>query len=389
MKKNMAVFFGGRSVEHDVSIITGNQIIENADKEKYNVFPVYIARNGQWFCGDVLRDTQYYKDFDPNDKKLTKVYLEPHPTKELKYATKFGTKVFAQIDVAMLAMHGMHGEDGTLQGLMELADIPYSSAGVTGSATGMDKIVMKCAFRGAGLPVLPAVHFERSAFRADPQAVVKKTEEEIGYPVFVKPANLGSSIGISKATNAQELENAFEIAFSYDRRVLAEQAVENLVEINSAVLGYGGDVKVSLLEQPISWQGFLDFEEKYLRSEGASKGMKSLARQIPAPIEKEQTDKIVQMSKEVFTTLDLKGVVRIDYIIDKDTNQVYVNEVNTIPGSFAYYLYEPMGIPFQELIDECVRCAEMQMRDKHDNSYAFDSNILDKMKQGGLKGIKK
>lgn len=389
MKKNMAVFFGGRSVEHDVSIITGNQIIENADKEKYDVFPVYIARDGQWFCGDPLRDTQYFGEFDPNDKKLTKVYLEPHPTKELKYAAKFGTKVYAQIDVAMLAMHGMHGEDGTLQGLMELADIPYSSAGVTGSATGMDKIVMKCAFKGAGLPVLPAVHFERSVFKNDRQAVIKKTEEEIGYPVFVKPANLGSSIGISKATNAQELENAFEVAFSYDRRVLAEHAVENLVEINSAVLGYGGDVTVSLLEQPISWQGFLNFEEKYLRSEGASKGMKSLARQIPAPIEKGQTDKIVEMSKEVFSTLDLKGVVRIDYIIDKDSNEIYVNEVNTIPGSLAYYLYEPMGIPFGQLIDECVKCAEAQMRDKHDNSYAFDSNILDKMKRGGIKGIKK
>ncbi|MEA4854578.1 MAG: D-alanine--D-alanine ligase family protein [Christensenella sp.] len=389
MKKNMAVFFGGRTVEHDVSIITGNQIIENADKEKYNVIPVYISRTGEWFCGEPLTDTQYYRSFDPNDRKLTRVYLEPYPGRELKYVTKFGTKVYAGIDVAMLAMHGLHGEDGTLQGLMELADIPYSSAGVTGSAVGMDKIVMKCAFRGAGLPVLPAVYFERSAYEADPQKAVQKTEEEIGYPVFVKPANLGSSIGISKANNAQELQNAFEVAFSYDRRVLAERAVENLTEINSAVLGYGGDVRVSLLEQPISWKGFLNFEEKYLRSEGASKGMKSLARQIPAPIEKQQTDAIVEMSKKVFTTLDLKGVVRIDYIIDKDINEIYVNEVNTIPGSFAYYLYEPMGISFRQLIDECVTFAEAQMRDKNQNSYAFDSNILDKMKQGGLKGIKK
>ncbi|MEG0834552.1 MAG: D-alanine--D-alanine ligase family protein [Christensenellaceae bacterium] len=389
MKKNMAVFFGGRSVEHDVSIITGSQIIENADKEKYNVFPVYIARSGEWFCGEQLKDVGYYKKFDANDKGLTKVYIEPHPTKELKYATKFGTKVYSEIDVAVLAMHGLHGEDGTLQGLFELADIPYTSAGVTGSAVGMDKIVMKCAFCGAGLPVVDGVHFERGAFLKDADAVVSKTEQKIGYPVFVKPANLGSSIGISKAANAQELKKALEVAFYYDRRVLVEKAITNLIEINSAVMGYGQDITVSLLEQPVTWKEFLTFEEKYLRSEGASKGMKSLSRQVPAPIEKAQTDAIIEMSKTIFTTLDLKGVVRIDYIIDKDTNQIYVNEVNTIPGSWAYYLYEPMGISFRQLIDACAEAAVLQMQDKKQNSYAFDSDILDKMKRGGLKGIKK
>ena len=210
------------------------------------------------------------------------MFLSPVPGKKaLLYASKFGVKTYAPIDVALLGMHGMHGEDGTLQGLFELADIPYSSPGVTGSGVGMDKIVMKCAFRGAGLPVLDAVYFERSRYEADPEDICRQAEETLGYPVFVKPANLGSSIGISKAGGREEFLSALAVAFSYDRRVIVEKAVEDIMEINSAVLGYDGDVTVSLLEQPVTWKDFLTFDEKYLRQDGASKGMKSLSGRFP------------------------------------------------------------------------------------------------------------
>jgi D-alanine-D-alanine ligase len=392
MKKNIAVFFGGRSVEHDVSIITGLQIIDNADKEKYNTFPVYISRDGEWFCGEKLRDVQFYKNFNPNDKGVQRVFLSPVPGgREIQYFGKFGVKTYGVIDAAVLGMHGAHGEDGTLQGLFELADIPYSSPCVTGSAVGMDKIVMKCAFRGANLPVLDAVYFERHNFQQDSEGTLNKVEESFPYPVFVKPANLGSSIGISKAKDREGLNNALEVAFHYDRRVIVEKSVEDIMEINSAVMGYGDDVTVSLLEQPVTWKDFLTFDEKYLRSDGASKGMTSLSRKIPAPISGEMTQKIIEMSKTVFTTLDLKGVVRIDYIIDQAAGQVYVNEVNTIPGSLAFYLFEPAGVPFQTLIDKIIEFAERQMDDKKKNSFAYDSAILRKAGAGtkGAKIVKK
>lgn len=389
MKKNIAVFFGGRSVEHDVSIITGLQLIDNADKEKYNLFPVYLARDGEWFCGEKLRDVQFYKNFNPDDKGISRVFLNPAPGKrELLSQGKFGVKTIHTIDIALLGMHGAHGEDGTLQGLFELADIPYTSPGVVGSAVGMDKIVMKNAFRGAGLPVLDGVFFERSAFSKNPDGVAEQVEQKCAYPVFVKPANLGSSIGISKAKDRESLKIALTVAFSYDRRVLVEKAVENIMEINSAVVGYADDVTVSLLEQPVTWKDFLTFDEKYLRTDGASKGMKSLARKIPAPIDEETTTEIVEMSKIVFQSLDMKGVVRIDYIVDQDTGLVYVNEANTIPGSLAFYLFEPAGVPFRELIDKMISCAERQMEDKKNNSFAYDSAILQKAGTGA-KVVKK
>lgn len=389
MKKNVAVFFGGRSAEHDVSVITGLQLLDNADSRKYDLYPVYLSREGEWFCGDKLRDVHFYSSFNPEDKGIVRVFLNPAPGKrELLTQGRFGVKPYRAVDVALLGMHGAHGEDGTLQGLLELADIPYTSPGVTGSAVGMDKIVMKSAFRGAGLPVLDGVFLERAAYRRDQAATIAQAESELAYPIFVKPANLGSSIGISKAKDREGLKTALEVAFHYDRRVLAEKAVEDIMEINSAVMGYAEDVTVSLLEQPVTWKDFLTFDEKYLRGDGAGKGMKSLARRIPAPVDGETTQKIVEMSKTVFRTLDLKGVVRIDYILDRSTGTVYVNEVNTIPGSLAFYLFEPAGIPFRELIDRMIGFAERQMQDKKDNSFAYDSAVLKKA-GAGVKMIKK
>ncbi|MEI6101710.1 MAG: D-alanine--D-alanine ligase, partial [Eubacteriales bacterium] len=236
--------------------------------------------------------------------------------------------------------------------------------------------------------VLDGVFFERHSFVSDPDAVIAQVEQKCSYPVFVKPANLGSSIGISKANDREALKEALAVAFHYDRRVLVEKAVVDIMEINSAVLGYGDDVTVSLLEQPVTWKDFLTFDEKYLRSDGASKGMKSLARKIPAPIDDDMTAEIVEMSKIVFQTLDLKGVVRIDYIIDQSTGIVYVNEANTIPGSLAFYLFEPMGISFTQLIDKIIGFAEKQMEDKKGSSFAYDSQILKKAGLGA-KVIKK
>ena len=386
--KKLAVLFGGKTVEHDVSIITGSQIMENADKNKYEIIPIYISRQGQWFTGEKLRDTKYFQNFSPNDKELTKVFLPPEPGAKLMAFGKGGLfgggiKELTAIDVAIPAMHGMNGEDGTLQGIFELAEIPYTNPGTLGSSVGMDKIVMKAAFRGNGFPVLDACFFTREEWQASRQDILNRIEAQLPYPMFVKPANLGSSIGISKAKDQQGLIDAIEIAICYDKRIIVEKGVENLKEINCSGLGVKGEVKASLCEQPVQWEEFLSFEDKYTRGGKNSKGMQSLTRLLPAPISEEMTNRIQQMTVDVFRALDCKGVVRIDYIIDQDTEELFVNEINTIPGSFAFYLWEPLGISFRQLIDCIIEDAEYAMQQKKKNSYAFESDILKKVSLGG------
>lgn len=387
MRRNLAVVFGGKSVEHDVSIITGQQLMDNADPGKYNIIPIYISRTGKWFTGPKLRDVRFMNDFSEKEKTVKQVYISPEAdTCELMEAAggRFsGPRPVCRIDVAILAMHGMHGEDGTLQGLFELANIPYSSPGVLGSAVGMDKIVMKSVFKGCGFPVLDGIHFTRSEWKADPEKVLARIEEALAYPVFVKPANLGSSIGISKATDRGSLQNAIEIAVLYDRRILVENGVTDIMEINCSCLGFDDDVRASVCEQPVNWEEFLTFEDKYMRgSSGKSAGMKSMDRRIPAPIEDSLRDEIQALAKEVFKALDCKGVVRIDFIVDKAAGKTYVNEINTIPGSFSYYLWEPAGIPFAKLVETLDAIACRAHAEKNLNSYAFDSGVLKKMANG-------
>lgn len=380
MKKNLAVTFGGRTVEHDISIITASQLMSNADKNKYNIIPIYIDRDGKWYTGEKLLDMAVFKRFDPGTKGVKRVFLSGAADATLyEYGKK--QKPICQIDVVIPAMHGMHGEDGTIQGLFELSDIPYSSAGVTGSAVCMDKIIMKSAFIGFGFPVLDSVYFERDEFYSDSDAVCEKVESKLGYPVFVKPANLGSSIGVNRADNRDALIFALDVAAKYDRRVLIEKAVTNIKEVNCSVMGTAANAKTSVIEQPVTASRFLGFEEKYL-SDGKSKGMKSLGRKIPADISDDMADRVHQLSLDIFKSLDLKGLVRIDYIIDQSTDTLYVNEVNTIPGSFAFYLWEPADVSFSALVDNLVAIAQQQMREKKKSEFAFDSNVLQKVASG-------
>ncbi len=380
MKKNLAVTFGGRTVEHDISIITANQLMHSADKNKYNIIPIYIDRDGKWYTGEKLLDVGYFKKFDSKAKGVQRVFLSCAADPTLyEYGKK--QRPICTIDVVIPAMHGLHGEDGTIQGMFELSDIPYSSAGVVGSSVGMDKIVMKSAFSGFGFPVLDSLFFERDDFYADGDATCDKVEQELGYPVFVKPANLGSSIGINRADNRDALVYALDVAAKYDRRLLVEKAVVDIMEVNCSVMGTPADAKVSAIEQPMSAGTFLGFEDKYLSS-GKSKGMKSLGRKIPADISDELAAQVRQLSLDIFKALDLKGVVRIDYIIDKSENKLYANEVNTIPGSFAFYLWEPVGVSFSDLVDALVSIAERQMREKKKSEFAFDSTVLQKVASG-------
>lgn len=387
-KKKVAVIFGGRTTEHDVSVITGVQFMENMDKEKYNIIPVFIDGNGVWYSGDELFDINSYKHFEDIKAKLTEVYISPIPNINalLNVHPKiFAKKEFAKIDIAVVSIHGMNGEDGTVQGLLELANIPYVSSGVLGSSIGMDKIAMKAIFKGNSLPILKYEYFLRSEWQKSKNDIIAQLEKNLKYPMFVKPANLGSSIGISKAKNTQSLIDAIEIAIGYDKRIIVEEGVENLIEINCSALGYDDNITTSVCEEPTNWEEFLTFEDKYIRSNSKSggtktsnskNGMAQMDRKIPADIPDDLTLKIQELTRLAFKHLSCSGVARVDFIIDKDTMTPYINEINTIPGSFSFYLWNYTGTNYSELIDKLIENAEKIHNEKNQNVYSFTSNIM-------------
>lgn len=399
MKLRLAVVFGSRTCEHDVSIISALQAAQNADRNEYDVLYVYIDKNGEWYTGERLADIAFYRNFDPRAVVRVlpmgangKLRLMQHPDDKLFPIGRL--RQIAEADVVMPVMHGMNGEDGTIQGMLELWGVPYTSAGVLGSSLGMDKIAMKRMFKACGLPVLTDTTVERAEWKKDRAAVIKRVMSVLPLPVYVKPANLGSSIGINRADDEVSLENAIDIAVSYDRRVLIEKGVSDLMEINCSVLGYAGEATASVTEMPVRWSDFLSFEEKYLRgakggAKGGSKGMTSLDRQMPAPISAEMTAKVEKLAIEAFKALDCKGVCRIDFLVDKTTNEIYIGEINTIPGSLSFYLWEAKGVKFSDLIDKMVEYALLANAERNENVFSYASGILNGASGAkGTKGVK-
>ena len=394
-KIQLGVMFGSRSCEHEVSIISAVQLMRAADRELYDVIPIYISKRGEWFTGDALFEISAYTPFDESRKGVVRVNLDITSGSGALTRMEHGKGllgkdrevIVARLDCVIPVFHGMHGEDGTIQGLLELCNIPYASSGVGASAMGMDKVYMKQYFRGAGFPVLPSTWFLRRAWEEDPKAVMDRIEQELPYPVFVKPASLGSSIGVTRAKDRAALEESLKLAFEFDRKVLVEKGLENPLELNCSVLGYAGKTQASEIEMPVSGGDLLTFMDKYMAG-GSTKGMASLKRVLPAPIEPELRDKIRALSMEIFNDMDCKGVVRIDYMYDAASDGLYITEINTIPGSLAFYLWEACGMPYSRLIDEMVRCAMEAQKDKDDSNYAYSSDILSNISLGGKVGSK-
>jgi D-alanine-D-alanine ligase len=386
----IAVVFGGRSVEHDVSVVTAHQVMA-ALSDDHEVIPVYITKEGTWLTSPALNDLGVYKA-----KRWAEVgepcYLPPTaglkalhvPGGRLK-----GTRTIP-VDLVVPAVHGTYGEDGTLQGLLELADLPYTGSGVVGSAVGMDKAAMKAVFRDAGLSVLPHVLVDVARLTAEPDAVLDEIESEIGYPAFVKPARLGSSVGIGKGRDRASLQEALEVARRYDRRVLVEPALEDCIEVNCSVLGgAGSETRASVCEQPVSAEDFLSFSDKYMRDSKSggggdkSDGMAGQDRRIPAPISDELTAKVKENALRAFTAVDASGVARVDSFVREATGETWVMEINTVPGSFSFYLWEHSGLDFAGLMRELVDIALATHAAKSELMFSFDSGMLEK--QGGGK----
>lgn len=388
-KKNIAVVFGGKSSEHDISIITGLQVLGAIDKNKYNVLPLYIDRMGHFLTGEPLKQIKSYGKTMLNKKSVFEVSLLPSSNFLYKHH-KNKLKKWLEIDCALLCMHGVNGEDGSLQGFLELCNIPYTSSGVVSSGVCMDKVLTKHILTSLNLPIVHWFSVTRNEFLEKIDNIDEQIKNSFNYPVVVKPANLGSSIGIAVCHNKDELQEGLLVASQFDYKIIIEQCIVNLKEVNCSVLGYQDDIKVASLEEPVSYKEFLTFNEKYMSTKSKNSiGMASLNRILPANITKNQEEIIKKLAKKVFYEFDCAGVVRIDFIIDKITHKIYVNEINTIPGSLAFYLWEHDKLYFSVLIDKLIGLAYEKLNQKQKNKYTFESSVLLNFNKGTKTGFKK
>ncbi len=392
MKIRVGVFFGGKSVEHEVSVITGLQAYNHIDREKYEPVPIYITKDGKFYVGEKIGVIEAYRNIPALLKESVQVIpVNDGGCKLMRYPMKkFGDNVMAAIDVALPAVHGTNVEDGAFQGFLQTLGVPYASCDVLSSAVGMDKYVMKTVFRDNDIPVLPCVVVNVKEYTRGTEEIVARIEEKTTYPVIIKPVNLGSSVGIRKAKNREELIDALEYGFTFSLRVLVENAVTELKEINCSVLGDYEDAEASECEEPVANDEILSYQDKYVSGgkSGKNSGMASLKRKIPADITPGMREEIRTLAVKAFKCLGCSGVARIDFMLDKATGKIYLNEINTIPGSLSFYLWEPMGVKYSELLDRMITLAFKRERENKSISFSFDTNILENISLGGAKGAK-
>ena len=397
MKLNIAVFFGGESVEHEVSIISAHQAIEALDKNKYNVISVYVSKERKLYVSDLLKDMSNYKDLKHLISQCTQVSITSEDNRVVIRPVKpslFGPKELGTIDVAIPVMHGTNGEDGTIQGFFEMLKVPYAGCDLYGAAIGQDKVLQKNVLNDNNLPITNWFWVYGAEMDTRQSEILDKVHRLI-YPVIIKPARTGSSVGISIAHNDEEYLACFDEARQYDEKIITEKVVKPMREINCSVVGDSYSCVASVLEEvsSVSQDELLSFSDKYLggskstKSEG-SKGMASTARIVPAPLTDEQTRLIQQLAKETFRVLGTSGVCRIDFLMDADTKKVYVNEINTIPGSLAFYLWQAAGVSFSELMDKLVELALDRERRRSKMTFSYETNILSNFSASSTKGSK-
>lgn len=383
MKKlTVGLLFGGRSSEHEVSVITALGAYKHLDKERYEVIPVYVSKSGDLYTSPKFLDLKNFKDVDSLILSSTSINFVKGGIKTSGLFPK--TTI---LDVAFLSFHGSFGEDGCIQGLLEIYQIPYTGFNVTSSAVAMDKVISKAFFKELGLPVCEYVDVKRIDWIKDSKEVLKQIQKNLKFPMFVKPATIGSSIGVNKAKDEDSLSFALEVAFTYAEKVLVEPCFEAVIEVNCSALGYE-EVQASICESPVPSTDVLSFDDKYKKGGGKGSkgdGMASLSRIIPAPISQSLTKQIQQATVQIFKALDGCGVCRVDYFVDKDKDRFWVNEINSPPGSFAFYLWEKTGVKYSQLLDKLIEFALQRAENQKKTQYIFESGLLSQMAQKGIK----
>ena len=386
MKLRVGVIFGGESVEHEVSVITAIQAMKALDEEKYEIIPLYITKDREWYTGKALKDIEIYKDIDLLKKYTTNVVLTNRKDQFVLIKKNGIKRIIDYVDLALPIVHGTNVEDGTLQGYLELIGIPYAESNLFSASIGQDKVFQKQILESEGLPVTKYLWFFDSEFKEDDEKILSSIKK-LGYPVMVKPARLGSSVGISKVKSENEIVEAIEEAIKYDEKILVEKVVENLREVNCSVLGNYEHQEASVLEEVRGRDDFLSYNDKYMgggKTKGKTKGMVSTNRDLPAKLDEKLTNEIQELSKKAFRVLNACGVIRIDYLIDSKSNKVYINETNTIPGSMSFYLWEASGKSYDKLLDEIISLAIRTYKRKKRKTFSFETNILSNF--NGTKG---
>lgn len=378
-KIKVGLFFGGRSVEHEVSVISALQAYVNLDKDKYEVIPVYVDKSGHFFTGHKFLDIKNYKDVQGLLYSSTQIV--PANRTSGGFLKQGFLKKFEPIDVAFPLFHGSFGEDGCIQGVFEVYGIPYVGLDVTASAVCMDKIMSKALFKEIGLEVGKYTWITRNDWILAPKVCLRKIKSELKFPMFVKPATGGSSIGAGKAVDEDSLQFAIEVASAYSERIIIEESFnKDIIEVNCSALGYR-NVKASVCEQPVKSEELLTFSDKYMKGGKGKKagGMETLSRIIPAPISPSLTKKIQESTIKVFKSLNGCGVVRIDFFVDVKAEKFWINEVNSPPGSLAFYLWEKSGLSYKELLDKLIEFALERKEDRKKTTYVFESGLLEMM----------
>ncbi len=401
MKIRLGVIFGGESVEHEVSIISAIQAMNKIDSEKYDIIPLYISKDRKWYTGELLKDIETFQDLDLMKRYAKEVVLyEKNGHFVLQNKKGIFKRILKEVDIVFPIVHGTNVEDGVLQGYLQSIGVPFVGVDVYAAVVGQDKVFMKDIFKQNNLPICSYTWFYDTEYEEDREKVIERIESQLKYPMIVKPATLGSSVGIKIAKNKEELEEALEDAISYDKKILVEEVVKNLMEVNISVLGNYENSKVSAIEQVIASKELLTYADKYIGSSKTkgklkyrpatkSKGMLSASRVIPAGLSDKLKKEVEGVAKEAFKVLGSSGIVRIDFLIDEKKKKVYINEVNSIPGSLAFYLWDSVGIDYTDLLDQAINIGIKDYKKRISKTHSFETNILKGFSElGGTKGIK-
>ena len=384
----VGVIFGGESVEHEVSIISAVQAMNKLDTEKYEIVPIYITKDGEWYTGGVLRELETYKDMDLLKRFTKNVVLYKKDNRFVLQNKGMIKKFVNEVDIILPVVHGTNVEDGVLQGYLKTIGVPFVGSNVLAAAVAQDKVIQKQVFEHSKLPITKYYWFYDSDYKNDDEKIIKEIEKDLKYPLIVKPATLGSSVGISSAKNKKELVEAINDAIHYDYKIVVEEKVENLTEVNISVLGNYENQKLSEIEEVFTDNSLLTYEDKYIggSKKSGSKGMASASRKIPAGIDSKLRKEVESVATEAFKSVGLSGVVRIDFLIDKKKKNIYINEINSCPGSLSFYLWEPKDKNFTALLDEMINIAIKDYKKDQNKTRSFDTNILSGF--NGLKGSK-
>jgi D-alanine-D-alanine ligase len=391
-QKHLIVAFGGSSPEHEVSVLSAMQVLSALEDSTYKLIPLYITKTGRWLTGDLLKDLSNYKDLKTLESDATPCAFVKDEIGRTLLKEQTGGGLFSKptswpVYAVVCAFHGSEGENGAFQGVCEMFNIPYTGSGVLGSSVGMDKVKAKQLCEANDIPVTSSLDFYESDWEQHQDTILNEAEL-LGFPLVVKPSSLGSSIGVKKVDDKEELIDAIETAFRYDAHLLVEEAINPLMEINCSVLGTAEHCRASVCERPLGSTETLSFEDKYQSGGGADKGMASADRVIPADISDELTDTIRSMAVHTFKTFDAAGVARLDFLVNADTKEVYFNEINTIPGSFSFYLWDKSDINFAQLMEELIQIGLKRHQAKNGRIRTYETNLLSEKAATGIKGLK-